>query len=133
MAAYDSFAVTTPFFEKISPPLGFRSIQAADLIGWKGSTTSQAFRQLIEAVHGHLGPSPVEERHRDKSDEAPQGPMPAETNVEREVKGVRRDAVGEGQRTLVEQRRLGLWRRPPPRCPLWGGRGYRGGHLYTST
>ena len=42
--------------EDIEPPLGFRSIQAAELSNWNGDETSPAFQDLITALTTVLGP-----------------------------------------------------------------------------
>ena len=34
--------------DKVAPPFGFRSIQAANLIGWNGSETASPFQQLVQ-------------------------------------------------------------------------------------
>jgi len=43
------------------PPLGFQSLQAADLSGWDGTPQSPAFKILVAAVKAMLGPAPVVE------------------------------------------------------------------------
>ena len=40
--------------EEVEPPLGFRRIHAADLIGWDGSAVHVGFDQLIEDISGVL-------------------------------------------------------------------------------
>jgi formylglycine-generating enzyme required for sulfatase activity len=52
--------------DEVSLPFRFQTIHTPRFIGWKGSTTSQAFRQLIEAVHGHIGLSPTEKKAQRK-------------------------------------------------------------------
>lgn len=44
--------------EDILPPLGFRALQAADLIGWDGSPGDPAFRRLVHDL-GHWLPPPA--------------------------------------------------------------------------
>ncbi|MGH8613861.1 MAG: SUMF1/EgtB/PvdO family nonheme iron enzyme [Gammaproteobacteria bacterium] len=44
------------FFDEVNPPLGFREIQAARLVGWDGGPNAAAFRQLVSDVAGILGP-----------------------------------------------------------------------------
>ena len=41
--------------EKVRPPLGFRSIQAADLISWQGDTNAPAFRRLCSDIEALIG------------------------------------------------------------------------------
>ncbi len=45
--------------EQISPPLGFRSIQAASIVGWNNDNLSPAFRELVRNLAGVLGPPPA--------------------------------------------------------------------------
>jgi len=44
--------------DDVEPPLGFGQIQAADLIGWKGTRTAPGFQQLLADIASILGPSP---------------------------------------------------------------------------
>jgi hypothetical protein len=77
-------------FGQVSQPLGFQAIQAADLSDWEGSTTSAAFRQLVEALHGILGPVPAKDgatRHADTDTDT-------DTDTEnRQKRKVRRDLL----------------------------------------
>jgi formylglycine-generating enzyme required for sulfatase activity len=41
--------------ENVRPPLGFREIQAADLIGWEGDADAPAFRRLCSDIEGLIG------------------------------------------------------------------------------
>jgi len=41
--------------DNVKPPMGFRAIQAADLIDWDGSNDFLGFNNLIEALTHHLG------------------------------------------------------------------------------
>jgi len=41
--------------DNVKPPMGFRAIQAADLIGWDGSQDFLGFKNLIDALAHHLG------------------------------------------------------------------------------
>lgn len=41
--------------DPVMPPLGFRGIQAADLIGWNGSADAPAFRHLVAGVEALVG------------------------------------------------------------------------------
>jgi hypothetical protein len=45
--------------DNVIPPLGFRAIHAADLVGWDGSVETPGFRQLIEDLRSLLGDSPA--------------------------------------------------------------------------
>jgi cell division protein FtsN len=42
--------------EAVEPPMGFRSIHAADLIGYRGDQTSPGFRQLVSDLSALLAP-----------------------------------------------------------------------------
>lgn len=44
------------FIEDVLPPMGFRRIQAADLIDWDGAGTSPAFQRLVGDIAAILGP-----------------------------------------------------------------------------
>jgi hypothetical protein len=44
--------------EKVEPPIGFRSIQAAQLENWDGTESTPAFRRLIDDIAALIGPSP---------------------------------------------------------------------------
>ncbi len=50
--------------EEVLPPMGFRRIQAADLIGWDGTGTSPLFQRLVADIEGILGPSAKTETGR---------------------------------------------------------------------
>lgn len=52
--------------ENVLPPIGFRSIQAADLSDWDGADSIPAFRRLTADIAGLIGPAPkeVEEERR---------------------------------------------------------------------
>ncbi len=41
--------------DEVMPPMGFRAIQAADLIGWDGSQDFPGFVNLIDALEAQLG------------------------------------------------------------------------------
>jgi hypothetical protein len=41
--------------QRVEPPMGFRTIQAADLTGWDGSADDPALRQLIADLQSLIG------------------------------------------------------------------------------
>jgi formylglycine-generating enzyme len=43
--------------EAVKPPMGFRRIHAADLIGWQGDGTHEGFRQLLDDIAQYVPPS----------------------------------------------------------------------------
>jgi formylglycine-generating enzyme required for sulfatase activity len=45
------------FIEKVRPPLGFRSIQAADLTAWAGDTAAPTFRKLCSDIRLVVAPA----------------------------------------------------------------------------
>lgn len=57
------------FIEQVTPPRGFRRIQAADLSDWDGTVDAPAFRHFVNDLTGILGPPP-----RAAADETPQMP-----------------------------------------------------------
>jgi hypothetical protein len=46
--------------EKILPPLGYRSFQAADLVNWDGKEPTREFNALVTGIARLLGPPPNE-------------------------------------------------------------------------
>lgn len=46
-------------FDKVRPPMGFRSVQAASLVDWDGSLMADGFQQLVSAVAGIIGPPKI--------------------------------------------------------------------------
>lgn len=53
--------------ERINPPIGFRSIQAADLSDWHGNPTVESFQRLENDIIGLLGlPSKVKEEREER-------------------------------------------------------------------
>jgi hypothetical protein len=44
--------------DKVEPPMGFRAIQAADLVGWDGASTTAGFEQLVADLTPLLGTPP---------------------------------------------------------------------------
>src|SRR5262245_15096300 len=41
--------------DNVDPPMGFRAIQAADLVGWDGASTTAGFEQLVADLSPLLG------------------------------------------------------------------------------
>ena len=62
--------------DPVQPPLGFRGIQAADLIEWKPEYSTPHFDQLIQDIAGVLGATPPDESTLPKP--APPEPQPQE-------------------------------------------------------
>jgi len=44
--------------DNVEPPMGFRAIQAADLVGWDGASTTAGFEQLVADLSPLLGTAP---------------------------------------------------------------------------
>ena len=59
--------------EKARPPLGFRSIQTADLTSWQGETNAPAFLRLCSDIESLLG-TPIKAAPAAK--EQPTSPAP---------------------------------------------------------
>lgn len=55
--------------DDVLPPLGFRSIQAANLVGWDGIEQSMPFPMLIRDMSEILGPIPTEAEEKKKAAE----------------------------------------------------------------
>jgi hypothetical protein len=47
--------LTPARIEEVEPPFGFRRINAADLIGWRGETDHEGFQRLLEDIAASLG------------------------------------------------------------------------------
>ncbi|CAN5370403.1 hypothetical protein BH10PSE4_BH10PSE4_16530 [soil metagenome] len=45
--------------DKVSPPIGFTSIQAANLIGWRGSRGSAAWKHFVESLRTAIDAEPT--------------------------------------------------------------------------
>ena len=63
--------------DQVEPPFGFGAIQAADLVGWDGSSSAPPFRRLITDLATLLG-RPLRERDREES---PRGEREQEETV----------------------------------------------------
>jgi hypothetical protein len=46
------------FIERVDPPMGFRRIHAADLVGWQGQPAHGGFQRLIEDIAAYGAPRP---------------------------------------------------------------------------
>jgi TIR domain len=46
------------FIERVAPPMGFRRIHAADLVGWQGQPAHGGFQRLIEDIAAYGAPRP---------------------------------------------------------------------------
>lgn len=46
------------FVDAVEPPMGFRAIHAADLVGWDGTTSAAGFQQLVTDLTALLGAPP---------------------------------------------------------------------------
>jgi TIR domain/Bacterial Ig-like domain (group 2) len=85
--------------EPVKPPVGFRSIQAADLIDWNGSRDFLGARQLIADLEALMGKPPP--RKLAETEEAPRkSPLNAQPNVE-EARVVNRSASSNEDSTLA--------------------------------
>lgn len=70
--------------EPVKPPVGFRSIQAADLINWDGSRDSLGARQLIADIESLMGNPPPR-----KLSDAEEAPREKQTIPEPSAEGAR--------------------------------------------
>jgi hypothetical protein len=62
--------------DAVAPPMGFRSIHAADLIGYQGDPTSPGFRQLVSDLKALLAPAapPLQAPKRVETERGGTGP-----------------------------------------------------------
>jgi hypothetical protein len=101
------------FIEQVTPPRGFRRIQAADLSGWDGSDEAPAFRHFVGDLAGILGLPPRQagrqavEKSRERTDEA----IDAEARLQR-MEATRKPDGGERPRA-TESHDAEKDRRPP--------------------
>jgi hypothetical protein len=56
--------------EDVRPPMGFRSIQAATLVGWNSRKASPEFDKLVSDIAGLLAPPPPVETDRREAEES---------------------------------------------------------------
>ena len=80
--------------ENVQPPIGFRSIQTADLVNWGATEPSEAFRRLIFDIAALIGAPPKEaERKEDERKRAEsQAKLEAEARQQAEAAQARRKA-----------------------------------------
>ncbi|CAG0993994.1 Formylglycine-generating enzyme [Geobacteraceae bacterium] len=64
------------FIDDVIPPLAFREVQAVDMKRWDGTTESQIFQRIIEAIENILGPHipPPPRNFRDVLEDGTEGP-----------------------------------------------------------
>ncbi len=78
--------------DAVSLPLGFRSIQAADLIGWHGQLDSPGLLQLIDDIQMLLGPSDPQSTPRRST---PHEPVSADSTAAQRLQESHRRAAFE--------------------------------------
>src|ERR1700746_1618291 len=54
--------------DKVEPPFGFGSIQAANLVTWRGENASPAFNRLVADIAAVLGPAPAAMKEQEGTD-----------------------------------------------------------------
>jgi hypothetical protein len=104
-------------FDRVDPPLGFRHIQVADLVGWDGRASAESFVQLLKAITATLSrDNSVQALTPDSGTEPesgtqvkPQGPEPTRnTAFVTAMRRVARNLSRRGSRLLG--RLHGSWR-----------------------
>jgi formylglycine-generating enzyme required for sulfatase activity len=80
--------------DNVKPPLGFRSIQAANLTNWDGDASSDAFRQLVYSIKGVIGPPKYQ---------AQPPPPVLESEADRQAELKKAMAQAESDRRLAEE------------------------------
>jgi formylglycine-generating enzyme required for sulfatase activity len=99
--------------DKVEPPFGFGTIQAANLVAWDGDNSSPTFSRLVADIAAILRPSPAavketEERRRLEAEtqhEAEEDRL-RETERQRSEDEGRRKADEENRRRIEEERKL---------------------------
>jgi len=115
------------FIEQVTPPRGFRRIQAADLSEWDGSVDAPAFRHFVNDLTGILGPPPhaaaaetsqmPREPIGDERKEARQPPRTEDEKPAAEDRGARSEAP------IAKPEEPGMRTKPPGKARR--GRGMR--------
>ena len=95
--------------ENVRPPIGFRSIQAADLSDWDATEPTYAFRRLIVDIVGLIGPPPKEaeeeEEAQRKATEEAEARRKAEEERKRAEAEERKRRAGEERKRRAEEER----------------------------
>lgn len=96
--------------DDILPPLGFRSIQAAQLAGWDGKTSSMEFRRLLDDLTSLLGTAPVElaaaqQRQAEEDAKRKAAQQKAEEEAKRKAAQQKAEAARERERVKQEAER----------------------------
>jgi TIR domain len=86
--------------EDVLPPIGFRSIQAADLTNWDGTEATPSVRTLVQGITGIIGP-PAKEAEEERE----------RTEAEAQLKAVKGSVAPEfitagGSNPLVATKRM---------------------------
>jgi hypothetical protein len=89
--------------EPVKPPVGFRSIQAADLTDWDGSKDSLGARQLIADLESLMAKSPP--RKLSEAEKVPRETQP--------IPGLDREEARAADGSAVKDESSSLSRRPP--------------------
>jgi formylglycine-generating enzyme required for sulfatase activity len=100
--------------DNVPPPIGFRQIQAANLINWAGNENEPEFVKLLHALESILGPSPKQLKEKEQAAEEERKRQEAEEEARRERKAEaefraeeqRKREQAEEQRKTEEKRRL---------------------------
>ena len=111
--------------ENVQPPIGFRSIQAADLVDWDRKEPTQAFRRLATDITALIG-QPLSAKEEGKQAEAQLVERKAEeerkrAEIERAKAEAQRKADEEAEARLKaekeEEKREGPSTQPSPQAP----------------
>ena len=105
--------------EAVEPPMGFRSIQAANLIDWQGEGTHEGFEWLLEDIRRYGPPSPRAPVSEQKDlavmgagSEEPAAPSASPAQTTPSVTAARGPVPA-----WTDQPALGYWRGRPGRWP----------------
>jgi hypothetical protein len=117
--------------DKVEPPFGFGTIQAANLVAWDGNNSSPTFSRLVADIAAILGPSPAavketEERrrleaesHRKAEEERLGSRKGSDLRKRLDARPKKRTEGASRKREIVQRRKQnnGVWRRK--RCVKW--------------
>ena len=91
------------FFDNVKPPLGFRSIHAANLAQWDGSTDAEAFRHLVNSIGRVIGTPKIQVQPLPPVDEAIAADR---TNLKRAIAEAEANWLAEKDAAAAETQRL---------------------------
>jgi len=88
--------------DNVKPPLGFGTVQAADLISWEPTKTLPEFEKLITDISAILGPSLLEVEEAERTSEAERKHKQEEGRKRREEEQQRRETARKAKEERIQ-------------------------------